>query len=173
MTKTGWTAIIILIVAVAGAFFWWTASKTPTADKTGDASSPVGAQGTDASSNTGAGGSADSSVSPPSVPLEATVTYDGNSFSPSTVTIAAGGTVTFTDTSASGMWVASDVHPAHAQYDGTSRSQHCASGYAGPKPFDQCAAGTSYRFVFGRAGAFGYHNHLNADATGVVIVIAQ
>jgi hypothetical protein len=47
-------------------------------------------------------------------------------------------------------------------------SQHCpdTTGTA----FDQCSAGTSYAFTFGKIGSWGYHNHLNHGATGTVVV---
>ena len=101
--------------------------------------------------------------------MSATVTFDGSSFSPSTVTIAKGGTITFTDTAGT-MWVASNVHPVHSDYDGTTRSQHCAAGYSGPKPFDECAPGSSFSFTFDKTGTFGYHDHLNPGSTGTIVV---
>ena len=102
--------------------------------------------------------------------MTATITYDGSSFSPASVTIAKGGTVTFTDTAGATMWVASALHPSHATYDSTSREEHCVSGYTGAKPFDQCASGASYSFTFDKAGTWQYHDHKNASAHGTVVV---
>lgn len=100
-----------------------------------------------------------------------TVTYNGSSFTPASVTIRTGQSVTFVDSSAEPMWIASDVHPAHTGYDGTNRAEHCASGYTGPKPFDECAAAKAdYTFVFTKAGTWPFHNHLNPSATGKVVV---
>ena len=101
-----------------------------------------------------------------------TVTYNGSTFEPALVTIRAGGTVTFTST-AGPMWVASAPHPAHTAYDGTSRETHCAAGYTGPTPFDQCSAGTSYTVTLNKVGTWGYHDHINAAAHGQVTVVAQ
>jgi plastocyanin len=97
-----------------------------------------------------------------------TVTYNGTSFSPSTVTIKKGDTVRFVDSGASPMWVASNPHPVHSGYSGTSVSQHCpdTAGAA----FDECEAGTSYSFTFQKTGSWGYHNHANHAATGTVVV---
>jgi plastocyanin len=68
------------------------------------------------------------------------------------------------------MWVASAMHPAHVVYDGTTKDAHCAAGYTGPVPFDQCASGTSYSFTFTKAGEWKYHNHVNASQFGSVTV---
>lgn len=68
------------------------------------------------------------------------------------------------------MWVASDPHPAHDNYDGTSGSQHCAAGYTGAAPFDQCSAGDSFTFTFDKAGKWGYHNHAAHQDQATVIV---
>lgn len=101
--------------------------------------------------------------------MTATVTYDGSTFSPATVTIAKGSTITWTDTSGT-MWVASNPHPIHSGYDGTTRDQHCAAGYSGSAPFDECSAGSTFSFTFNKTGSWGYHDHLNHGATGTIVV---
>ena len=70
--------------------------------------------------------------------------------------------------SGGGMWVASDPHPTHEGYSGTTRDQHCpdTTGTA----FDQCSAGASYSFVFQKIGNWGYHNHTNPISKGLIIV---
>ena len=68
------------------------------------------------------------------------------------------------------MWVASAPHPSHTGYDGTSRQTHCVAGYSGPKPFDQCAAGTSFSFTFKQTGTWPYHDHNNSGKFGTVVV---
>ncbi len=103
-------------------------------------------------------------------PMTATVTYTAQGFSPATVTIAKGGSVTWVNQSGSSMLVASGVHPTHTLYDGTDRTQHCAAGYTGPTPFDQCTPGTSYSFTFDKTGTWKYHNHVKPSDTGTVIV---
>lgn len=103
-----------------------------------------------------------------SAAMTAQVSYDGHTFSPATITVAKGGKVTFTDTASAQMWVASDPHPTHTNYDGTTRAQHCASG-ATPS-FDQCSPGATYSFTFGKAGSWSYHNHFNPAAMGTVVV---
>ena len=101
-------------------------------------------------------------------PMGATVIYTAQGFSPSSVTIAKGATVTFVNESGGPMWVASGPHPAHTGYSGTERTAHCpdTAGVA----FDQCAVGDSYTFTFERAGTWPYHDHVNASKFGKVIV---
>ena len=99
-----------------------------------------------------------------------TVTYTDQGFSPKTVTINSGDSVTFVNKSANPMWVASGVHPVHTEYDGTTRETHCAPGYAGPAPFDECGTGTSFTFTFTKTGSWDYHNHADAGMTGLVVV---
>jgi plastocyanin len=97
-----------------------------------------------------------------------TVTYSDTGFSPKTLTVKKGTTVTFVDQNAGGMWVGSDEHPSHTGYDGTSKNDHCVDGAS--TSFDQCGATTSYSFTFNKVGTWPYHNHTNASDRGVVIV---
>jgi plastocyanin len=106
----------------------------------------------------------------------ATITYTDTGFSPAILTVAEGTTVTFVNQSSSPLWVASDPHPTHQGYDGTTLSQHCAPGYSGPIPFDECTTigtGNSYTFTFTKAGTWGYHNHALESDQGTVVVTAS
>jgi len=69
------------------------------------------------------------------------------------------------------MEVASAQHPTHSVYDGTTRDQHCAAGYTGVKPLDQCTKGDTYSFTFDNVGTWGYHNHRDVSHFGKVIVV--
>lgn len=102
-----------------------------------------------------------------------TVTYTDQGFSPKSVSITQGQAVTFVNQSSHPMWIASNPHPTHTAYDGTSRDQHCAAGYTGAAPFDECAQGapgTSWSFTFTKAGSWGYHDHMNHEMSGTVVV---
>ncbi len=101
-----------------------------------------------------------------------TVFYTNQGFSPKSVTVALGTTVSFVNQSSDEMWIASDPHPTHQGYDGTTKSEHCAAGYTGAIPFDECSVGTAYSFTFTKAGTWGYHNHGAAADKGTVIVTA-
>ena len=177
MTKTGWLALGIVIIVAVGAFLWWSNASAPSIDQgassnavTSDTSATSATGDTSAAGTQTTGASADVSANVTTgAPMSATVTYDGNSFSPASLTVAKGATVTFTDT-AGQMWLASDPHPAHTAYDGTSRTTHCAAGYTGAKPFDECARGSSFTFTFDKTGTFGYHDHTNDNAHGTIVV---
>ncbi len=167
MTKTGWFVVVIIIVVAAVALLWWNSASAPALDQ--GAATIVPSETTQTPVDTT--GTTTTSTPPTGAPMTATVSYDGNSFSPSQVTIAMGGTVTFTDTSGK-MWLASNPHPVHDGYDGTTRSTHCAAGYSGPAPFDECSGGSSFSFTFTKVGMWGYHDHMNTGAQGVVNVVA-
>ena len=165
-----WIWVVVIVIIVGGGLWWWSAqsaptSGTPAATTLSDDGTPAATDAIDdqntATTTTTTATTSNSSAS-------ATINYDGNSFTPSTVTIKKGGTVTWKGTA--NMWVASASHPSHTLYDGTSRTQHCAAGYTGAKPFDQCATGTSYSFTFTKTGTWSYHDHMNASSFGKVVV---
>lgn len=100
-----------------------------------------------------------------------TVTYTDNGFLPEQITINVGDSVTFVNQSSFEMWVASDEHPTHTHYSGTTRQEHCNNGTS--TTFDQCTRGvpgTSWTFTFNKAGAWNYHNHVESDHIGTVTV---
>lgn len=100
-----------------------------------------------------------------------TITYGPNGFSPANVTIAPGTTVTWVNSGSGRMWIGSDEHPTHTEFDGTSTSQHCVNGApANASVFDQCSAGSSFSFTFTKAGTWGYHNHAQSSAGGTITV---
>ena len=151
------TLIIILIILIGG---WYLLSPSDEASETPPA---------------GNGETATTTGAMPVKPQDVTVTYTDSGFSPATVTVAQGSTVTWVNQSSHEMWVASGVHPTHTLYDGTDRQTHCATDYSGPTPFDEClpeSPGTSYSFTFDEAGTWHYHNHVAASDTGTVIVAA-
>jgi plastocyanin len=103
-------------------------------------------------------------------PQATVISYTDSGFSPSTLTIKKGMTVTFVNQSSDEMWIGSDEHPSHTGYDGTSKDEHCAPGYTGVMPLDQCGTGASFSFTFTKAGTWSFHNHRNDDAHGSVTV---
>lgn len=99
---------------------------------------------------------------------EVVVTYTADGFSPENVTISVGDTVGWVNETDGRMWVASDNHPSHTVYGGTSRSEHCPN--EDNSAFDQCESGDEYSFTFTQAGEWAYHDHANASEGGVVVV---
>jgi plastocyanin len=161
-------ASAIIIVGAAWYFIFNNSAASPAGPNT-QTQTNQNPNGPDFSPNGAPGQGA--AVDTQTAPMSVTVTYGPNGFSPSSVTVAKGGTVTWVvSQGADEMWVASAPHPAHTGYDGTSKSQHCAAGYAGAAPFDQCSAGTTYSFTFNQSGTWGYHNHGNSSDYGTVIV---
>lgn len=172
------TIVLILaaIVIIAGGAWWYTQTNAPAPSTTTTTNNnPDGSDytpattTTDTSTTTGSTTGAEVGVS---VGLGAaktvTVTYSATEgFSPSTVTVNRGDTVKFVSSDGE-MWVASAEHPTHTEYDGSSRTEHCAQG-ATPS-FDQCSKGSSYSFTFTKTGTFDYHNHVSSSDTGSVIV---
>ena len=92
-----------------------------------------------------------------SVPTSADVSYTDGGYSPGTVTIKVGGTVTFKNNSSKNMWPASDSHPTHTDYPGFDSLQGIA-------------AGGQWSFTFTKTGTWGYHDHLTPGKTGTIVV---
>lgn len=171
MNSTGWAVVIVVILLIAGGA-WWYSTQAPATPTQQNVNIETGgtASTTETGSNVPAGVGAGVGATVSTAPTTASVTYGASGFSPATLTVKKGTTVTWTNSGAGNMWVAADEHPTHTEYDGTGRAEHCASGYSGAKPFDQCATGGSYSFTFDKAGSFDYHNHAAAQFTGKVVV---
>jgi plastocyanin len=91
------------------------------------------------------------------VAAKVTVNYTDSGFSPKTVTIKKGDTVTFVNKSSIGLWVASNPHPFHTDYPGFDEKTSIANG-------------GSWSFTFDRAGSWGYHNHRNPTDLATIVV---
>jgi plastocyanin len=98
-----------------------------------------------------------------------TVIYNSSGFFPQTLTVETGETVTWQSDGPS-MWVASDQHPTHTEYAGTTLSEHCSAPSSATSRFDACEDTDEYTFTFGTAGEWGYHNHLRSSHTGTIVV---
>jgi len=96
---------------------------------------------------------------------ENVVIYTNAGYSPTTLRIKKGDTITFKNQSSQSMWTASDIHPTHREYPTTS-------GCLG-STFDACKGvqpNESWSFKFDIAGAWKYHNHLSPGDIGTIIV---
>ncbi len=167
MSQNAWIGVVVGIIVIGGGAWWFTSQSTPTPAIVDNSAMPSGDTNSASNSDTGTQVGVDVSVN--TAPMSATITYNGDSFSPQQVTIKKGGTVKWVNSSGHSMWVASAQHPSHTVYSGTAREAHCpdASGTA----FDQCQPGGDYSFTFTKTGTWGYHDHLNASLFGKVVVV--
>lgn len=143
MSKAIWGVLGVLIIIVLGAYFLSqnktvsqpnpTATETPTAS-TIPTESPK-----------------------PEAMQENTITYTDTGFSPATLTIKVGDTVTWKNNSSKIMWVASNPHPTH-------------TGLPGFDELKGVGSGESYSYTFTKTGTFGFHNHLSSGDGGSIIV---
>lgn len=100
-----------------------------------------------------------------------TIYYTSSGFQPADVTIQRGETVVWVNNASSPMWVASDRHPTHTQYAGSSLREHCSGGDQTSAAFDQCSSGERFSFTFEKTGEWGYHNHERSAYGGTVTVV--
>ena len=170
MSTTGWAVTIIaIIIVLAGG--WWYFSQAPALPATTGTTAVVNSGDTGAAAAADASGTEASSASSTSAQATGpTIHFTATGFAPKDVTIKAGQKVTFVNDTSNPMWVASDAHPTHTEFDGTDRATHCSGTYTGPTPFDQCQPGSTYTFVFTKAGTFMFHNHMAAQYEGTVTV---
>lgn len=92
-------------------------------------------------------------------------------YEPREIVIETGQTVVFENTGSTQHWPASDSHPSHTFYDGTTVDEHCQPD--SEPTFDACGAiepGDSWSFTFDRPGNFEFHDHLWPQLTGTITV---
>ena len=87
---------------------------------------------------------------------EAIITFENGRFTPETLTVKAGTKVLVKNQSDMTIQFDSNPHPAHTD----NREMN----------IDIIRAGSSKSFVATRKGTFGYHDHLNPQFTGTLIV---
>jgi len=100
-----------------------------------------------------------------------TVIYTDSGYSPATITIKKGQTVTWKNNSSKQAWTASAIHPTHKVYPGTDITL-CGTPTFAPM-FDSCTGispDQSWPFRFDSVGTWKYHNHMNSAHYGTVIV---
>ena len=85
-----------------------------------------------------------------------TITYNGSSFSPATLTVKSGSNVTIKNDSDEPLQVQSDPHPVHTD------NPELNVGVVSP--------GQSKTFTVTAKGTWGYHNHLDSAEAGTIVV---
>ncbi|MDP2593829.1 MAG: cupredoxin domain-containing protein [bacterium] len=104
-------------------------------------------------------------------PEERTIHMTPDGFEPKTITVHAGDTVMFSNDDARERWPASNLHPTHTAYPG-STIEKCGTDEE-TDIFDACrniVAGESYSFTFDTPGTWKYHDHLYAQHGGTIEV---
>ena len=92
-------------------------------------------------------------------------------FSPREIRINSGEGIEWINSGDAEAWPASDVHPEHSAYPGSGINK-CGTEEQ-YSVFDACRGlknGENYRFYFNERGTWEYHNHLNPEMKGRVIV---
>lgn len=148
-------AIVVVAVVLVGGYFLLKSTYQPTA--------PVPQPSTSEPSNQTP--LPQSSAGPAPIANKNTVTYTDAGYSPTTLQVKVGETVTFKNQSSRSMWTASGKHPTHLLYPTTG-------GCIG-STFDACAGiqpSNDWSFRFDILGTWKYHNHLNPSDTGTIIV---
>ena len=143
--------VLVLIVAIGG----WIALNRDDSSKVVEDNSntqdvPVKTEESAPETNT------DAEQSPESV-QSFEISYTSSGFSPSSLTVSVGDTVTFTNNSNGQMWVASNPHPIHTDLSGFDSRKGVSNG-------------ETYEFTFNTAGSHSYHNHLGTNNGGTIIV---
>jgi len=85
-----------------------------------------------------------------------TITATNSGFDPETITIKSGTRVIWTSTSDGPVAIASADHPTHKVYP--------------PLNLGSFEKGSSVQLVFDKPGTYKYHDHLNPENTGTVVV---
>ena len=101
----------------------------------------------------------------PAAAREVMVVYTDAGYTPNSVRIKVGETVTFQNNSSGSIWPASGLHPTHDVYP--------TKGGCISSAFDACKglkSGESWSFKFNEAGTWKYHDHLNPNDRGAVEV---
>ena len=89
-----------------------------------------------------------------------TITYTSSGFSPNTVIVKSGGLITWMNNSDEQVQVGVDPHPSH-----TGNKEITGNEFT--LDLDK---GQQKTMTVNKTGTFGYHNHINADETGTIIV---
>lgn len=140
--KKSLIVLVVIVAIAAGAFVL-------TRDNDSDNNTNTDTSSNNQTQNTTPSASNDQSTA-------ATITYSDDGFSPSTITVKAGTTVTVKNTSSDELQYDSDPHPTHTD------NEELNVGAIDP--------GKSGTFTPNTKGTFGYHNHLSPSHKGTITV---
>ncbi len=140
--------IIVLILGALGYFFVMSdqfKSEEPAATSTKEQTKQASPSASDSDKES-------SSVS--------TVTYTNSGFSPQSLTVKSGNSVSWVNDSSSNVQVGSDNHPTHTANQELTDGQFII----------ELAPSESKTVQLVKTGEWGYHNHLKPSETGTIIV---
>lgn len=168
MNRNTLISLLAIVVIIGGILYYLNNSAGEPDLLSQQATSTPVTTGTEATSTPATSGGTTTGTGLNASVQTVTVTYTDQGFSPATITIRRGSRVRFVNATSESMWVASAQHPTHTTYSGTSRTEHCpdTAGTA----FDQCAAGNSFTFTFNKVGSWKYHNHMDSEDVGTIVV---
>jgi len=148
--------IILVILALGAAAYFLFANKTgaPTSSNNPPASNEVTPPSSSGNNPSPSGTSTPDTSAPQ--PKNVSVNIKNFAFSPDTLNVKVGTTVTWTNEDIAQHQVASDPHPTHTDLPGLVS--------------DLILQGQSYSFTFTKVGTFGYHCHLHPSMKGTVVV---
>jgi plastocyanin len=153
--------LIVAIILIGG--FVYMGKTTPPAPETitvtpAPTAPSVGSVGTETSPPTSSDTPTGAAASPTSSQTSASaIEYTTDGFSPATLMVTAGTTVTWTNGTDGPMQVDSDPHPTHTSLPEINATQ-------------PTAAGKTYSATFTKTGTWGYHDHLHPANKGTVVV---
>ena len=165
MNKTIFVIVIAAVVLVGGYLLIFRGAYQPTPSVSQPSSQQLTPQPPAPESSAQQQPSQQPPASQAPIVKENLVTYIDSGYSPTTLKIKKGETVTFKNQSSNSMWTASAAHPTHKIYP-------TVGGCIG-SIFDACSGiqpGGSWSFKFDISGAWKYHNHLNPSDTGTITV---
>ena len=176
MNKTSLAILIIVIVALlVGAGFWLMAGRNSNTNNTNlttnndnrsltnqsnlNANRTVTNSNLNTNTSVNANSNTNSSANTNSAaPGSVSITSAG--FSPRTLTVQAGTTVTWTNNDTATHYVVPDDHPSHFKYAGVWDDDGTG----------QISRGQTYSNPFLLEGTYTYHDHLNPSTSGTIIV---
>ena len=153
-------AVLILAVIAGGVYFFWQNSS--------NSSAPNQATGTNGNPNpvsTEGQTSGEEAATPEAAagnPVSLDVQISGYSFSPSTLTISVGDSVTWTNMDSAPHTVTSD---SGSELDSGTLSGSSSGGY-----YSSSTVGGSYSHTFATAGTYAYHCGIHASMEGTIVV---
>lgn len=112
---------------------------------------------TNTTNNSSSSGNAEEG--PAGASQSATITYSESGFGPSEITVLAGAVVTVKNDTSETLGFQSDPHPVHNENTELN--------------IDDIGPGESRSFSVDNIGTWGYHNHLDPDKTGTIIVVER